>query len=145
MSASLKKRVYEIYEAFSAGKLDLLADSFDENVDFRSNAPTEVFPYLGHRRGRTEVVKTLWAVHCEFEPLTFLPIWIVAEGDTAGALLSIHATHRATGREIRLFAAHFLRFHNDRIVEYRAVLDSFEAAQQVLGREFDVHKNPKST
>ena len=91
MSASLKKRVYEIYEAFSAGKLDLLADIFDENVDFRSNAPIEVFPYLGHRRGRTEVVKTLWAVHDEFEPLTFLPIWIVAEGDTAGVLLSIHA------------------------------------------------------
>ena len=92
MSASLKKRVYEIYEAFSAGNLDLLADTFDENVDFRSNAPDEVFSYLGHRRGKSEVVKTLWAV-----------------------------------------------------IEYRAILDSFEAVQQVLGREFEVNKNPKST
>jgi ketosteroid isomerase-like protein len=144
MSASLRKRVYEIYEAFSAGKLDLLADTFDENVDFRSTAPIEVFPYLGHRRGKTEVVKTLWAVHGEFAPVTFLPIWMVAQDDTAGVLLSMHATHRATGREIRLFASHFLRFRNDRIVEYRAIIDSFEAAQQVLGREFDVSKSPKS-
>jgi hypothetical protein len=52
MSISLKKRVYQIYEAFSAGRLDLLADVFDEKVDFITNAPTEVFPYLGRRVGR---------------------------------------------------------------------------------------------
>jgi len=63
MSISLKKRIYQIYEAFSAGRLDLLADAFDENVDFITNAPTEVFPYLGRRVGRAEVIRTLQSVH----------------------------------------------------------------------------------
>jgi ketosteroid isomerase-like protein len=143
MPISLKKRIYQIYEAFSAGRLDLLADVFDENVDFITNAPSEVFPYLGRRMGRAEVIKALRSVHNEFEALSFLPIWMVTERDTAGVILSIHATQKATGRIIRFFAAHFLRFREDRILEYRAIMDSLEAVQQVLGREFDLSQQPK--
>ena len=143
MSISLKKRIYQIYEAFSAGRFDLLADVFDENVDFITNAPIEVFPYLGRRVGRAEVVKTLQSVHSEFEALSFLPIWMVTEKDTAGVILSVHATQKETGRIVRFFAAHFLRFRNDRIAEYRAIMDSLEAVEQVLGREFDLGRHPK--
>jgi ketosteroid isomerase-like protein len=145
MSTLLKERIYEIYEAFSAGKLDLLADLFDEHADFVSNAPTNVFPYLGRHVGRAAIMKALSAVHDEFESLTFLPMWIVVEDDTAGAILSICARHRTTKRVLHFFAAHFLRFRDDRIVEYRSIMDSFEAAQQLLGREFDVSTGPKAT
>ena len=138
MSTLLRKRIYEIYEAFSAGNLDLLADAFDEQADFVTNAPTNVFPYLGRRVGRAAILKTLSAIHDEFESLTFMPIWIVVEGDTAGAILSVNATQRTTKRVMRFFAAHFLRFRDDRIVEYRSIMDSFEAVQQLLGLEFDV-------
>jgi ketosteroid isomerase-like protein len=141
MSISSKKRIYQIYEAFSAGRTDLLTDVFDENVDFITNAPTEVFPYLGRRLGRAQVVNALKAVHDEFEALSFLPIWMVTERDTAGVILSVHATQKATGRIVRFFAAHFLRFRDDRILEYRAIMDSLQAVQQVLGREFDLNKN----
>ena len=141
----LRSRVLEIYEAFSAGKLDLLADVFDEHVDFLSNAPIELFPYLGHRVGKADVVKTLWAVHNEFKPLSFKPIRIITEDDAAGVLVSIHATQRRTGRVIHFFAAHFLRFRGDRIVEYRAVMDSLEAVQQVLGRELHLKENSGSS
>jgi ketosteroid isomerase-like protein len=143
VSISLKQRIYEIYENFSAGKLDLLADAFDDDVDFISNAPVEVFPYLGHRVGKAEVVKTLWSVHEEFAALNFLPIWMVIEDETAGVVLSVRATQRATGRVVHFFAAHFLRFRNQRIAEYRSIMDSFEAVQQVLGREFDLSKSAK--
>jgi ketosteroid isomerase-like protein len=139
MSTLLKKRIYDIYEAFSAAKLDLLVDVFDEHVDFFTNAPADVFPYLGRRVGRPAVLKALSAVHAEFESLTFLPIWIVVEDDTAGTILSIHATQRTTKRALRFFAAHFLRFRDDRIVEYRSIMDSFEAVQQILGHELDVN------
>jgi predicted ester cyclase len=37
-----------------------------------------------------------------------------------------------------VFSAHFLQFKDNRIVEYRALLDTFEAVQQVLGRELDL-------
>jgi len=42
---------------------------------------------------------------------------------------------RASGRVIQLFIADFLRFRDGRIVEMREFMDSFDAVQQVLGRE----------
>jgi ketosteroid isomerase-like protein len=144
VSISFKKRIFQIYEAFSAGRIDLLEDVFDENVDFITNAPAEVFPYLGRRVGRAEVIKTLRSVHDEFHSLTFLPIWMITERDTAGVILSVAATQRASRRMVRFFAAHFLRFRADRIIEYRSIMDSLQAVQQVLGHELDLSKDPGS-
>ena len=140
MSIALKERIYAVYEAFSAGKFELLSEMFDERVDFESNAPIEVFPYLGRLIGRAAVMKALQAAHGEFDSIDFIPLRIITDGDSAGVIISIQLTQRATSRTIRLFAAHFLRFHDNRIVEYRAFLDTFEAVQQVLGRELDLEE-----
>jgi len=138
MAVSLKERIYEIYRTFSAGDLDELADMFDENVDFVSNAPLEVFPYLGRRVGRAQVMKALKIVHDEFSSVDYMPLKIIVNDQSAGIVVSIRLTQRATERIIRVFAAHFLQFKGDRISEYRAFLDTFEAVQQVVGRELDV-------
>jgi uncharacterized protein len=142
MSIALKERIYAVYEAFSAGKFEQLSEMFDEQVDFESNAPIEVFPYLGRRLlGRAEVMKALQAVHGEFDPIVFVPLRIISDAaHSAGVIVSIQLTQRTTKRTIRLFAAHFLRFHDNRIIEYRAFLDTFEAVQQVLGRELDLRE-----
>jgi len=138
MSISLKERIYEIYRTFSAGHLDQVADMFDERVDFISNAPVDVFPYLGHRIGRVQVMKALEAVHDEFSTVEYLPLKIIIDGQSAGVIVSIRLTQRTTRRLIRVFSAHFLQFKDNRIIEYRAFLDTLEAVQQVLGREFDL-------
>ena len=138
MSISLKERIYEIYRTFSAGHLDQVADMFDERVDFISNAPVDVFPYLGHRVGKVQVMKALEAVHDEFSTVEYLPLKIMIDGQSAGVIVSIRLTQRTTRRLIRVFSAHFLQFKDNRIIEYRAFLDTLEAVQQVLGREFDL-------
>jgi ketosteroid isomerase-like protein len=137
MSIDLKARLYEFYEAASAGNLDAFADMLDEDIDFTTNAPAEVFSYLGRRRGRAEVKEMLRAVHNEFESMTFLPLSLVIEGEAASALVSVQGTQRATGASIQFFAAHFIRFRDGLVVEYRSVIDTFEAAKQVFGRAFD--------
>jgi hypothetical protein len=107
MSSALRERIYEIYKTFSEGDFDRLGDMFDENVDFVSNAPIEIFPYLGRRIGRAEVMKTLSAVHNEFEAVEYLPLRILVEDETAGLIVSIHLTQRNTKRLIRLFPPTF--------------------------------------
>jgi ketosteroid isomerase-like protein len=140
MSLALKERIYAVYEAFSAGNFDILSEMFDEQVDFESNAPAEVFPYLGRLIGRAAVLKALRSVHGEFESIVFIPLRIIIDSQSAGVIVSIQLKQRTTQRAVRLFAAHFLRFHDNRIIEYRAFLDTFEAVQQVLGRELDLNK-----
>jgi hypothetical protein len=111
---------------------------FDDRVDFISNAPVEIFPYLGHLVGKVQVMKALEAVHDVFSAVEYLPLKIIIDGQSAGVIVSIRLTQRTTGRLIRVFSAHFLQFKDNRIVEYRALLDTFEAVQQVLGRELDL-------
>jgi ketosteroid isomerase-like protein len=131
----LRERLFALCEAYEAGRLDEVLESFADDVDFVSYAPVDVFPFLGRRRGRTEVAETMRAARKHYELLTYQPISVVASEDDAAAIVLVRLKQRATGRIIQLFVAVFVRFRDGRIVEFREFMDSFDAVQQVLGRE----------
>ena len=60
---------------------------------------------------------------------------MVTEAESAAVIVLARLRQRTTDRIIQLFIAHFLRLQNGRIVELREFMDSFDAVQQVLGRE----------
>src|ERR1700750_1386103 len=124
-------RILEIYEDFAKARMDRLSEILDEKIDFISHAPTDVFPYLGRRLGRAEVLKALTEVHNKLEVLSFWPITTVVEGDQAALTVLINVKERTTGKTANFLAAHFLRFRNDLIVEYRAIIDSMDAVRQM--------------
>ena len=45
---------------------------------------------------------------------------------------------RSTSRIIQLMFAQFLRFKDERIMELREFMDSFDAVEQVLGHEIEL-------
>src|ERR1700761_5523601 len=128
-------RIREIYEDFANGRLDRLSQVLDEKIDFLSHAPVDVFPYLGRRRGRSEVLEALSDVHKKLEILSFWPITTVVEGNQAALTVVINIKERSTGRRVTFLAAHFLRFNNGRIVDYRAIIDSLDAVRQLVDDE----------
>jgi ketosteroid isomerase-like protein len=131
-------RVREIYEDFANGRLDRRSDVLDERIDFLSHAPADVFPYLGRRRGRKEVLQALSEVHKKLEVLTFWPITTVVEGNQAALTIVVRIKERATNRSATFLAAHFLRFRNGRVVDCRAIIDSLDAVRQML-RDGETH------
>lgn len=132
MTVLSRERVHAIYDAFSQGRLDLLVDAFDPDVDFLSHAPTEVFPYLGRRRGRDEVLAAIAQLHREVEVLSFVPVTTLIDGDDAALSVAVLIRHRQSGRLANFLAAHFMRFRNNRISQYCAIVDSLEAIEQLL-------------
>jgi ketosteroid isomerase-like protein len=62
----------------------------------------------------------------------------LVDGDRAATLSESHMVQRATGRTIRSRIAGFHRFEGGQLVEYRGFVDSFDAVEQVLGRELDL-------
>ena len=135
MDDSLRTRLYDIYAAFAAGRIDDALREFDDNVVMTSYAPVEVFPALGRQQGKAAVATTMHAMHAAFEHLSYAPVFMVVENGSAAAIVLAKLRQRTTGRIIQLFVAHFLRLQNGRIVELREFMDSFDAVQQVLGRE----------
>jgi ketosteroid isomerase-like protein len=138
MEALTRSHVHEIYEAFAQGRIDSLANAFDENVDFLSHAPADLFPYLGRRRGRGEVLEALKLLHQHLEVLTFFPLSTLVADDAAALTVMVKIKRRDTGRSAEFLAAHFLRFRKRRIVQYCAIVDSLDAVQQMLGIRSDL-------
>jgi ketosteroid isomerase-like protein len=124
-------RIIEIYEDFARARIDRISEILDEKIDFISHAPTDVFPYLGRRRGRVEVLKALTEVHNKLEVLSFWPLTTVVEDDQAALTVLVKVKERTTGKMANFLAAHFLRFRNGLMVEYRAIVDSMDAIRQL--------------
>jgi len=142
MDDSLRQRLFDLYAAFAAGRIDDALRDFDDNVVMTSYAPIEVFPSLGRRQGKAAVAATMRAMHAGFEHLGYTPVFMVTEAEAAAVIVLARLRQRTTDRIIQLFVAHFLRLQDGRIVELREFMDSFDAVQQVLGRELFAAKAP---
>jgi hypothetical protein len=64
----------------------------------------------------------------------------VVNDDRAALSVIIKVKDRATGRSAHYLAAHFLRFKNNRIIEFCAI-DSLDAARQLVGKESAVQSS----
>lgn len=137
MNEVLRSRLQSLASAYAQGRLEFVTNFMDEDIDFISYAPVNIFPCLGKQRGKAAVEKSLETIHAHFEFHAYKPILMVVEADYAAVIIQARARQRATGRVIQLMFAQFLRFRDGRIVELREFMDSFDAVEQVLGREID--------
>jgi uncharacterized protein len=134
----LRERLNSLYGAFKLAKIDFVLNAFDENIEFISYSPLEVFPFLGHHRGKAAMAEVLKAGYEEFEFVTYQPVFMVCESETAAVIVFARFIQRRTGRSISTMIAHFLRFQQGRIVELREFMDSFHAVKQLLGRDLNL-------
>jgi ketosteroid isomerase-like protein len=134
----LRKRLAAIYTAYEKGDFDTALSAFDDEADFISYLPVDIFPYLGRRRGRTAIAEMMLGVRAQFEFLSYKPTFMVVEGEDAAAIIEMRVKQRSTGRVINVNLGHFIHFRGGRIVDFREFTDSFDAVQQVLGHEINV-------
>jgi ketosteroid isomerase-like protein len=133
MSDALRERLVTLYTAFRLGQSDFVLNAVDDDIEFISYSPIEVFPFLGHHRGKTAMAEVIRQAHREFEFFSCEPIFMVLDG--VAVILFIRVVHRMTGRSVQLAMAHFIRLRDGKIVELRQFMDSFRAAEQILGRK----------
>ena len=138
LSELLRKRLYDLYLAYAEGRIDAVLRDFDDSVVMTSYAPVDIFPYLGRKQGKAAVAETMNEAHTAFEYLSYQPIFMVTEQEDAAVIVLTRLRQRTSGRTTQLFIADFIRFQNGRMVELRQFMDSFDAVQQVLGREISV-------
>jgi ketosteroid isomerase-like protein len=138
MSEGKRAHLEALYRALRTASIDVIVDALDDDVEYISYAPSKVFPYLGHHRGKDNVAGSLREIFKEYEFLTYEPIFMVIEGDGAAVMIFARAYHRASRHTIQIMIAHFVRFRGNRIVEVREFMDSFDAVQQLLGHELSL-------
>jgi ketosteroid isomerase-like protein len=130
--------VHAFCDAMTARDAGRIAPFLDDDIEWTVFGPVDLFPFFGHRRGKIavlamfrEIMSVLQLRRCEKDTL-------LTDGDNAAALVRISALDMSTGRVISLRLAKFAQFRDGKLISLKAVFDSFDAAEQLMGRQIDL-------
>jgi ketosteroid isomerase-like protein len=134
-----RKTVLDFYAARDSHDPGRIASFIANEVDWLMIGPVELMHFCGPRRSRDEVFE-VFATHIpeSLRVTGYTPEYLLIDADRAASLNRLTATQPATGRTISYRVADFMRFRDDKIIEYRALIDTLDAVEQMLGHQIDL-------
>ncbi len=115
----------------------------DDDIEWSMSGPVDILRYAGYRRGKEAVLHGLVERGpAIFKPTNIIVDDIVVDGDKAITRTRVIGVQRTTGRTISYQCAQLMRFREGKLVQFRCIIDSFDAAEQMLGHEIDVSDTP---
>jgi ketosteroid isomerase-like protein len=142
MQPVTRATVESFYQAYTTRDPARIAPLLDDDIDWMLSGPVDIMRYCGQRHGRAEVLDIFQGgTPLTFKRMTFETQNILIDGDRAAMLGMLTAVVARTGQKVRYRIAHFMRFRDGKMIEFRGIIDSFDAAEQILGHPIDVSKH----
>jgi ketosteroid isomerase-like protein len=127
------------YEAYVSRDPDLIGAVLDDEVTWLLAGPAERVDFFGMRRGKDEVIELITRIIPCYQKLMGFEIdQLLIQDEHVAFLGRVCAKQRESGRMIRFACAHFMRFRDGKLVSMRALADSFDALEQLMGYRFAV-------
>ncbi len=141
MTESVARAVVDgFYKAYSERDIEKVAEFIGDDVEWTISGPVDVLTFAGTYHGKAAVLDLMARLVPEvFQIFCFVPSTILVDGDKVASLNRLWAKRAEDGRVISYRLAHFLRFKDGKVVENLSLIDSFDAVEQVLGHQLDVH------
>ena len=132
---SNRQHVLDFLNVLYSGDVEAALECCTDDVEFLANAPIDILPHMGHRRGR-EALGEMWrTIRTRYsEQRCEVPI-LVAEGDRVAACIRVFFRKRSNERMVQFDIAAFYSFRDGRIAQIREIIDTFDMIQQVLERD----------
>lgn len=129
------------YDAYLSRDPERIEAVLHEQVVWSVTGPSDQFDFYGPRRGKEEVIEVMVRIiPCFFRISSFEFEHVLVQGDRVATYGQVRALQRDTGRAIRYRFAHFMRFQGGKLITFRAIADTFDAAEQLVGHSIDVSK-----
>jgi len=139
---SLVEAFYEVYAVRDAEKV---AAFLHDDVVWTISGPVDVLSYCGTHRGKAVVKDVITRqVMTTFHTVKFTRESLLVDGDRVAMLNRRTAQRIADGRVISYRVANFLRFQDGKVIENLSLLDSFDAAEQILGYPLAVQQDRRA-
>jgi ketosteroid isomerase-like protein len=138
MTETIRPIVEAFYQASANRDVERAMSFIAEDVDWLVQGPVDVFSFLGQRRGKTAVHEGYREVARKLQITGYQVEVLLVDGDRAAALIRLTAIVRETGKVMSFRTSQFSRYRDGKMVEMRAVLDSYDMVEQVIGRALDV-------
>jgi ketosteroid isomerase-like protein len=130
--------VHDLYDAYGRRDFERVAALIHEDIDWTIYGPIQLFPFAGQRRGRAAVLQALGGIAELYVLESYTPEIVIVDGDRAAVMSDISLTQRSTGRKLRFRLANFLRIQDGGVIEFREFSNTFDVAEQALGRELQL-------
>jgi ketosteroid isomerase-like protein len=123
------------YRALASRDACRIASFLSEDVDWMSIGPVEMLSFCGPRSGKAAVIEVFERLIPSVVEITSCVTEIMlVDGDHAAGLNRLTGKLHATGRVFTCRLANFLRFRDGQICQYRSLMDSFDAVEQIIGQ-----------
>jgi ketosteroid isomerase-like protein len=133
------------YDAYLSRDPDRIAAVLHDQVEWSVTGPSDQFDLFGPRRGKEEVIEAMVRIiPCFFRISSFEFEHVLVQGDRVATYGQVRAHQRDTGRAIRFRFTHFMRFIDGKLIVLRAITDTFDAAEQLVGHPIDVSREMQS-
>jgi ketosteroid isomerase-like protein len=133
-----RQTVVRFFATLASRDPDRIASLVDDHVEWLIVGPLELFPFCGHHFGKSAVVEAYRQMAKLNDVTSFDIEQILIDGDRASALVRGTGRNRQTGRELNLLIAEFVRFRNEKVIEFIALLDGLSVAEQMFGHSLDL-------
>jgi ketosteroid isomerase-like protein len=134
---------HDYVQSFRRARLSREAEQIepflDDDVDWLLTGPVELLNFCGQRRGKADVLDCL--VRVQPSVMKVLKVDVAAlliDRDRAASFSRLNGIQLSTGRTISYNQAQFLKFRDGKIIEYRGIIDSFNAAEQMIGHPIEL-------
>jgi ketosteroid isomerase-like protein len=135
---TIRPIVEAFYQASAARDVERVMSFIADDVDWLVQGPVDIFAFLGQRRGKAAVREGYRELARKLEITGYQVEVLLVDGERAAALIRLTSIVRATGKIMSVRTSQFSRFRAGKIVEMRAVLDSYDMVEQTIGRALDV-------
>lgn len=146
MSEAVSRATVEaFYEAFISRDPERIGACLDDDVEWHVGGPVDAMQICGTWHGKAAVIERFRNLVPKIVQFRKLEIeQLLVDGDTSAMFGRISSIHRASGRLICHRASHLVRYRNGKVVSFRVINDSLDAAEQYVGHRIDVFADPDS-
>jgi len=144
MSEAVSRAIVEaFYEAYASRDPERIGACVDDDVEWYVGGPVEVMAVCGAWRGKAAVIDRFASLVPKVIHFKELDIEaLLVDGCSSALFGRVSLIQRATGRVIRHRVSHLARYRGGKVVYFRVINDSLDAAEQFVGHRIDLHSDP---
>ena len=130
-----RRRMLEFFNVLYSGDVEGALACCTDDVEFLANAPIDILPHMGHRRGKAEMREMWDAVRARYSELRCEVPMLVTEHDKAAAFIRVFFRKTINQRMVQFDIAGFYTLRDGKISQIREIIDTFDLVQQLLERD----------
>ena len=132
---SNRQFVLDFLNTLYSGDVETTLTRCTDDIEFIANAPVDLLPHLGHRRGKAELREMWNVVLARYSELRCEVPMLIAERDRVAAYIRVFFRKSINQRMVQFDIAGFYTLRDGKVCQIREIIDTYDLVQQLVERD----------